>query len=101
MEGLKKWHFKKGFGSFFFRALWTMFMYAPQGESKKNVHVMEEWGRVFMLRKNVSLLGRALIRKLICVYRLLHIQTKYKREECPTDNMLKQVSTYKLACAQR
>lgn len=53
--------------------------------------------------KNVcSVNGRELTRKLLFVaYRLLHIQTKHKRKECPTDNVFRNISTYKLACAQK
>lgn len=43
--------FQEGFSSSFYRALWTIFIHSPQGESKNmfilwknggNVHIMEE-----------------------------------------------------------
>lgn len=45
---------------------------------EKNVHIMEEC---------VPHQEESLQESLSVVYRLLHIQTKYKRKECPTDNM--------------
>lgn len=78
-----------------------MFMHSPKEERKQeNVHLMEEWGKCSYYGRMCALLERELIRSLFVVYRLLHIQTKYKRKECPTD-MFKNASTYKLACAQK
>lgn len=59
---------------------------------KKNVHIMEEC---------VLCQEESLQESLFVAYRLLHIQTKHKRKECPKDSVFRNISTYKLACAQK
>lgn len=57
---------------------------------EKNVHIMEEC---------VPHQEESLQESLSVVYRLLHIQTKYKRMS--NRSHVQQISTYKLACAQK
>lgn len=59
---------------------------------KKSIHIMKEC---------VPHWEESLQESLFVAYRLLHIQTKHKRKESPTDNMFRKVSIYKLACAQK
>lgn len=58
-------------------------------------------GKCSDLGRMCALLGRELTRKLICGLQTIAHSNKTQRKECPTDNAFRNVSTYKLACAQK